>query len=98
MRITKFGHSCLFIEKGSTRILIDPGSYVFKDTTLRPDDLPKCNILLLTHEHSDHIFPEALQIILKKSTPVILTNAGVQKLLNEQGIKGEVLKSSEKRV
>lgn len=134
MRITKFGHSCLFIEDGQARILIDPGSYVFmndagelpsstaplndaegsrgtacdhscayhaavRGTTrkLKPEDLPACNVLLLTHEHPDHTYPEALKIILQKSKPAILTNAGVQKVLREHGIDSEMLGRGEER-
>lgn len=109
MRITKYGHSCLFVEEGEARILIDPGSYCFKDTALKPDDLPECNVLLLTHEHPDHTFPEALKIILDRSRTsmlrsmevrggaVVLTNAGVQKVLREQGIESELLARGEER-
>ncbi len=81
MRITKYGHSCLFVEEGAARILIDPG----------------CNVLLLTHEHPDHTDPEAPKVILQKSAPVILTNMGVQKVLRENGIVGEVLARGEER-
>lgn len=104
MRITKFGHSCLFIEaaatagqEGEARILIDPGSYVFLDAPIKPEDLPQCNVLLLTHEHPDHTYPEALKVILQKSKPIILTNTGVQKVLREHGIESEVLARGEER-
>lgn len=109
MRITKFGHSCLFVEEGDAKILIDPGLYCFKDAPLKPEDLPACNILLLTHEHPDHSFPEAIKVILDRfrtsmlrsmevgGGPVVLTNAGAQKVLREQGIASEVLGRGEER-
>jgi len=97
MRITKFGHSCLFVEEGAAQVLIDPGSYVFKDVALKAGDLPECNVLLLTHPHPDHADQEALKIILQKSKPVILTNAEVQKVLRENGIKSEVIGCGETR-
>ncbi|MDO8581382.1 MAG: MBL fold metallo-hydrolase [bacterium] len=91
MRITKYGHSCLYIEEGGARILIDPGSYCFQDLPLKPEDIPVCDVILLTHEHADHTYPEALKIIIAKSKPLIVTNAGVQKFLQTQGIASEVL-------
>lgn len=91
MRITKYGHSCLYIEEGGARILIDPGSYCFQDLPLKPEDIPVCDVVLLTHEHADHTYPEALKIIIAKSKPLIVTNAGVQKFLQTQGIACEVL-------
>ncbi len=97
MRITKYGHSCLYVQDGSARILIDPGSYVFKDAPLKPEDLPECNVLLLTHSHPDHTDPNVLKIILQKSKPVILTNAEVQKVLREHGIESDVLGRAETR-
>lgn len=102
MRITKFGHSCLFIEEGEARILIDPGSYVFKDAPIKPEDLPECNVLLLTHEHPDHTDPEAIKKLhgshsMEHGATLILTNAGVQKVLAASGIKSEVLARGETR-
>ena len=110
MKITKYGHSCLYIEEGSARILIDPGNYVFKDSLVKPEDLPECNVLLLTHEHPDHTYPEALKIILKNkhsengaiapiSELVILTNTAVRKVLEQNGITGSaVLGRGEERI
>lgn len=98
MRITKYGHSCLFVEEGEARILIDPGSYVFLDALPKPEDLPQCNVLLLTHEHPDHTYPEALKVILQKSRPTILTNIGVQKVVREHSIESDVLYRGEERV
>lgn len=91
MRITKYGHSCLYIEEGGARILIDPGSYCFQDMPLTPADLPACDVVLLTHEHPDHTYPEALKVIIAKSKPLIVTNAGVQKVLLSHDIDSEVL-------
>lgn len=98
MRITKYGHSCLYVEVGSVRILIDPGNYVFLDAPIKPEDLPPCNVLLLTHEHPDHTYPEALKVILQKSKPLILTNAEVQNMLRNHGIESEILKPGDERI
>ncbi len=91
MKVTKFGHSCLYVEEGDARILIDPGSYVFKETTVRPEDIPAADVILLTHEHADHTDPDALRVILKKNAASIWTNAGVQVALAKHGIASEVI-------
>lgn len=98
MKITKYGHSCLFIEEGEAKILIDPGIFCFKDTDWKPEDLPRCDVLLLTHEHADHTHPEAIKVIVEKSKPMILTNASVQKMLQDHGIESEVLGRREERI
>lgn len=59
MRLTKFGHSCLLIEEGQARLLLDPGSY-----SQMPDDLKELDAILLTHQHADHVSPELLARLL----------------------------------
>ncbi len=97
MRITKLGHSCLYIEEAGTRILIDPGSFCFMDTGFKVEDLPECDVLLLTHEHQDHTHLPAVEAVVAKSKPVIITNAGVQKILGEHNIESEVLARGEEK-
>ena len=58
MKIQKFFHSCLLIEKEGQKLLIDPGEFCFIEGLLKPEDIPAPDVLLLTHEHSDHFYPE----------------------------------------
>jgi L-ascorbate metabolism protein UlaG (beta-lactamase superfamily) len=50
MRIVHFGHSCVLLETGSARLLIDPGGFSTGFEQLR--DL---TAILLTHQHADHV-------------------------------------------
>ena len=86
MKITKFGHSCLFVEQGEARILIDPGAWSEGHT-----NLTNLDAILITHEHQDHCDIASLQI-LKKQNPnaIILTNSDVGKKLSGVGIEFEV--------
>lgn len=56
MKLTKFGHSCVRLEKDGRVLVIDPG--VFSDV---PAALDGADAVLVTHEHADHLDPDALQ-------------------------------------
>jgi L-ascorbate metabolism protein UlaG (beta-lactamase superfamily) len=76
MHITKIGHACLLIEQKGLRILIDPGTFA---TIPQLKDIA---VVLITHEHPDHIDPDALQRIIEDNPSVeIVTNQGVGKML-----------------
>ncbi|MDP3954647.1 MAG: MBL fold metallo-hydrolase [bacterium] len=51
MTITWYGHSCFRFESKGVSILVDPFS---KEIGLRPPRMAKDNIIMATHEHSDH--------------------------------------------
>ncbi|RLP07958.1 MBL fold metallo-hydrolase [Propionibacterium australiense] len=52
MQITRFGHSCLLVETGQARVLIDPGNYSDGWT-----DLGGLDAVFVTHRHPDHVDP-----------------------------------------
>lgn len=49
MRIIKFGHACLRLEQGASRVVLDPG--VFTDR----EAVDGATAVLVTHEHPDHL-------------------------------------------
>ncbi|WP_102191956.1 MBL fold metallo-hydrolase [Microbacterium aurantiacum] len=73
MRVTKYEHACLRIERAEETLLIDPGSF-----TTPVSDLGNVVGLVITHEHPDHWTPEHLDRILRGApgTP-IFAPAGV---------------------
>ncbi len=82
MNITKLGHCCLLIEIAGKRILTDPGAW----STLQ-NELINIDIILITHEHADHLHTESLQAILKNSPHArVVTNESVNKILSGLGI------------
>ncbi len=91
MIIRKFLHSCILIEESGSRLLIDPGEFSFIEGRLKPEDFPQIHTLLLTHEHSDHFFPEALKTIIAAGRPHCITHARLAELLRAEGIKSEIL-------
>ena len=83
MKIKKIGHCCLLIEEKGIRILTDPGSY----TVAEQKTLNNINIILITHEHADHIHIESLKEILAQNGEAkIFTNKGVGTILDKEGI------------
>ena len=82
MTITKYGHCCLLLEIEGKRILTDPGGFSHGFAKLTNLDL-----ILITHEHPDHLHTESLQALLANNPDAtVVCNASVGKLLTEQGI------------
>ncbi|MGA2379866.1 MAG: MBL fold metallo-hydrolase [Spirochaetia bacterium] len=69
LKITFVAHSTLWLTYGNTVIHVDPvGQYADYST------LPRADIILVTHEHSDHLDPEAIGALRKATTTVIVAS------------------------
>lgn len=88
MKITKLGHCCLLVEHKSKRILTDPGAWSSAQNQVKSID-----VILITHEHPDHLHIESLEAVLKNNPRAkIITNAAVGKILSEKNIVFDILK------
>lgn len=91
MKITKLGHCCILIEHKDKRILTDPGSY-----SDAQNDVTGLDLILITHEHPDHLHVESLQTVLRNNPNAkIVTNSSVGKILSENGISFVVLEDTQ---
>ncbi len=91
MHITKLGHCCLLIETNDKHILTDPG---FLST--EQNNLLNLDIILITHEHKDHLHTESLEIVLKNNPKaVVITNSSVGKILTDLKIPYSVLEGGD---
>ena len=70
LRITLIGHGTLMFQFGKLVIHVDPVSRYADYATL-----PKADIILVTHEHGDHLDPKAISQIRTKDTELVLTEA-----------------------
>jgi L-ascorbate metabolism protein UlaG (beta-lactamase superfamily) len=87
MKITKIFHSCLLVEEGRTKILIDPGTWIFGEGIARPEDFADVDLVLISHSHADHVDVD----VLKKINRRIITNPALARELREKGIEAEVM-------
>ncbi len=74
LKITFIGHGTLMFEYQGKVIHVDPVSREADYTKL-----PKADLILITHEHGDHLDPEALELIRTQQTKVVLTQACVER-------------------
>ena len=75
VEMTFLGHGTLMLTFGGKVIHIDPYSKVADYAKL-----PKADLILLTHEHGDHLDLEALKPIRTDKTVVVLTEACAAKV------------------
>ncbi len=60
MRITRYNHSCLLVEDGEARLLLDPGAF-----SSGFQDLRGLTGVLITHQHLDHLDPARIGPLLE---------------------------------
>ena len=70
LKITFIGHGTLMFNFGGKVIHVDPYSDVADYNSL-----PKAHLILLTHEHRDHLDLKALNAVRTEKTVVVLTEA-----------------------
>jgi L-ascorbate metabolism protein UlaG (beta-lactamase superfamily) len=70
LEITFIGHGTLMFNFGGKVIHVDPWSRLADYSKM-----PKADLILLTHEHRDHLDKKAIGILRTEKTALVLTNA-----------------------
>jgi L-ascorbate metabolism protein UlaG (beta-lactamase superfamily) len=104
LRVTWFGHSGSLIEIDGMRVLVDPiweqraspfefmGPKRFFQPTIALDDLPKIDVVLISHDHYDHLGARTVRRLAKVEAVACarwVTSLGVGKRLRGFGVAAE---------
>ena len=85
LTITFIGHGTLMFTLGDKVIHVDPctaeGDY---------SKLPEADVILVTHEHGDHLDPKAIETVRTETTAVVLTESCAERVKG-----GTVMKNGE---
>ena len=80
MRLTKFGHACVRLEKDGRTLVLDPGVFT------EPEALTGADAVLITHEHVDHFQEDRLRAAAEADPALrIWTNGAVADQLTGLG-------------
>lgn len=98
MRVTLVNHSTVLLQTREWNMLTDPiwseraspfgfiGPRRRRRPGVRKEDLPALDIVLLSHNHYDHLDMPTLRWLAQERKPVFLVPLGVARLLRSQGI------------
>jgi len=75
LEIVFLGHGSLLLAYNGSNIYIDPVSQYANFSKY-----PKADLILITHEHNDHLDPKAIAALSKPETRIILSEASRKKL------------------
>jgi len=88
--ITPIKHGSMRITFNNLEIQVDP--VIALPPTTNYNTFPKADIILVTHEHSDHCDKKAIEQ-LSKNTTLLITNENSAKILG----KGTIMKNGDKK-
>jgi L-ascorbate metabolism protein UlaG (beta-lactamase superfamily) len=86
--ITFIGHGSLMFAFGGKVIHVDPYSKLADYAKL-----PKADVILITHEHRDHLDPAAIEKVRTGKTTIVLTEIGAKQFGN-----GTVMKNGDTKI
>lgn len=100
--VTFINHSTMLLQTNGVNILTDPiwsercspvqwaGPKRYRDPGIRFEDLPKIDVVLISHNHFDHMDEPTLQRIAKRDSSVFIAGLGTDHYLEKMGIQGGV--------
>jgi L-ascorbate metabolism protein UlaG (beta-lactamase superfamily) len=109
MRVTWIGHSTVLVQTAGLNILTDPiwsdraspfsfiGPKRARSPGVRFEDLPKIDLVLISHNHYDHMDLPTLKRLWARDRPTIVTSLGNDAILRGEGIDAVALDWNENR-
>jgi L-ascorbate metabolism protein UlaG (beta-lactamase superfamily) len=98
MRVTWIGHATVLVQTGGINILTDPiwseraspfsfvGPRRVRAPGIRFEDLPRIDLVLVSHNHYDHLDLPTLSRLWERDRPLIVTSLGNDAILRWEGI------------
>jgi L-ascorbate metabolism protein UlaG (beta-lactamase superfamily) len=102
LRVTFINHATVLVQTANTNVLTDPvwservspvswvGPRRRRPPGIRFDDLPQIDLVLLSHNHYDHLDLPTLERLEKRDRPSFLCGLGVGELLRRRGFSDVV--------
>lgn len=99
MFVTWIGHATVLVQAGGINILTDPiyaaksgpwgvtGPSRVRDPGIRFEDLPKIDLVLVSHDHYDHMDLATLRRLWERDHPLIVTSLGNDTVIAQSGAK-----------
>lgn len=102
MLVTWVGHATLLVQADGLNILTDPvwsksagpygiGPSRVAEPGIRFEDLPKIDVVLVSHNHYDHMDVATLKKLWERDRPLIVTSLGNDTILRTAGIEARGL-------
>ncbi len=103
MWATWIGHSTVLIQAGGLNILTDPiwseraspfqwiGPKRARAPGVRLEDLPKIDLVLISHNHYDHMDVPTLKALWERDRPAVVTGLGNDTILRDAGLEARAL-------
>jgi L-ascorbate metabolism protein UlaG (beta-lactamase superfamily) len=103
VRVTYVNHSTMLLQFDSLNVLTDP---IFEQRVspfsflgparncppgIRFDDLPRIDVLLLSHNHWDHLEIGTVKKLAARDKPLIVCPLGVKAFLQQEGVAGTLV-------
>jgi len=104
LSFTWFGHSSFLLQMGSMNILVDPvlsersspvgfaGPKRFSELPLKAEELPKIDVLFISHDHYDHLDYRTIRTV-KDRVGVFIVPLGIDSILRGWGVEAEQIRS-----
>ena len=99
MRVTWIGHATVLVQTRGLNILTDPiwsdraspvsffGPMRVRAPGVRFEDLPRIDLVLISHNHYDHMDLPTLERLWARDRPLIVTSLGNDRILAARGIE-----------
>lgn len=101
MRVTWIGHSTVLVQTQGLNILTDPvwaeraspvqfvGVRRVRAPGVRLEDLPRIDLVLISHDHYDHLDIATLQRLWRRDRPLVVAGLGMDRLLADHGVASQ---------